>query len=51
MYFKINHLDLKIRDCFSQKEKKYIDYCLKEKVGGISIPEAAKRLGIFKQQH
>jgi hypothetical protein len=41
-------IDIKIRDCFSMESKNYVEFCLKEKVG-LTIPEAAKKLGILKR--
>jgi hypothetical protein len=40
--------ELCLRSCFKLSRRKYAEYCLEKKCGGIDFIEAAKILGYYK---
>lgn len=44
----IPNVDVCMRTCFKLKEKKYVDFCLDRKCGGVDILKAASMLGYAK---
>lgn len=37
-----------MRECFKLKERRYVDFCLQEKLPGVKFEEAAQKLGYRK---